>query len=342
MSFGILMVIAKWSAELIIPLLISAMIALLLQPLMLWLERRGLPSFLSLGLVIGMLLALLILFGIFVAAEINDFIANFAQIKGQIQALLDQLFALLHRLGLPEREHQLERFIRPDGIMALFKSMLTQLGNQFSNTLLILFTASFLILDSANLRSRLHYILKNDPQRREAIEEVAAKIHTYFLIMARVSLITALSALAILWYFDIPYALLWAALTFLLNFIPVIGSIIAAVPPVALGLIEHSWSIALWIALGYLLINNIVGNILQPTMMGRGLGLSSFTVFWSMLFWGWFFGPTGMILSVPLTMAVQFLLMQYDETRWIGFLLSDFSEEHDENNRSEEKRGNKS
>ncbi len=324
MSFGIIMALAKWSAELIIPLLISAMIALLLQPLMRGLERRGLPRLYSLILVLSLLVSVLTLFGVFVAAEINDFIVHLSTIKEQLQGLIDQFDGFLKGLGFPVKEHQLETFIRPGGIVAFFKGMLLQMGSQFSNTLLILFTASFLILDSDGLRDRMHQILREHPDRRSSLEELFGKIYTYFNIMTRVSLITGLSALAILWYFGVQYALLWAVLTFFLNFIPVIGSIIAAVPPVLLALLGLGWTTALWVALGYLLINNIVGNILQPTMMGKGLGLSSFAVFWSMVFWGWFFGPTGMILSVPLTMGMQFLLMQYDETRWLGFLLSDY------------------
>ena len=326
MSFGILMVIAKWASELVVPLLISTMIALLLQPVMKRLEALGLPRSLALALVILIMILLLTLFGIFIVTEINDFVAHTASFKEKLKVLLDQLFQFIHGLGLPQREQEMERIFQPEGMVALFKKTLVQLGNQFSNTLLILFSASFLIMDSLDFRSKLHRILRDDPERLAAIEEVLGKMHTYFSIMAKVSLITGISALLLLWFFKVDYALLWATLTFFLNFIPVVGSIIAAVPPVILALVEHSWSTGLWVALGYLLINNVVGNILQPTMMGRGLGLSSFTVFWSMIFWGWFFGPTGMILSVPLTMGVQFLLLQYDETRWLGFLLGDYSE----------------
>jgi len=326
MSFAVLMVIAKWSAALVVPLMISGMIALLLQPIMRRMERRGIPRPLSLLLVITLVLLLLTLFGIFVVSEINDFVAHSADIKEKLRGSLDQLYAFFAHMGIPYRKQEFEEFFKPEGMVTLFKQTLVQLGNQFSNTLLILFSASFLIMDSIDFRSKLRKILRENPARLQAIEEVIGKMHTYFRIMARVSLITALSALVLLWFFDVNYALLWATLTFFLNFIPVIGSIIAAVPPVILALVEHSWSIALWVAAGYLLINNVVGNILQPAMMGRGLGLSPFTVFWSMIFWGWFFGPTGMILSVPLTMGVQFLLMQYEETRWMGFLLSDYSE----------------
>jgi predicted PurR-regulated permease PerM len=277
-------------------------------------------------MVLLLLIGFLTLFGVYIVTEIHQFVAHLGGFKEQIQKLVSQVSTWLHRLGIPYQQGELEHFLRPDRILAFFKSSLLQLGNQFSNTLLILFTTSFLIMDSHNFQTRLHYILRERPKQRQAIEEVFGKIHTYFKIMARVSLITGLSAFALLWFFGVDYALLWASLTFLLNFVPVIGSIIAALPPVVVALVEQGWSTALWVAAGYIVINSVVGNILQPAMMGKGLGLNTFTVFWSMVFWGWFFGPTGMILSVPLTMVVQFMLMQYEETRWLGFLLSDYRE----------------
>jgi len=323
MSFSIILVIAKWSSEIIIPLLISIMIALILQPLMEWLQNKGIPRVYSVSLVITMLFSLLILFGIFVADEINDFVNHIGEIKIGLQEGLNRLDNHLKSIGLPIEQNQLSAFIKPNGLVKFLKSMLLEMGNQFSNTLLILFTSSLLILDATSFKKRIHLILQDNPKQKKDIEKVLENIHLYFIIMTKVSLITAFSAMALLWFFDIPYILLWGVITFFLNFIPVVGSIIASLPPMLLGLIEHSWSVALWIGLGYLLINNIVGNILQPAMMSRGLGLSTFSVFWSMVFWGWFFGPTGMILSVPLTMGVQFLLAQYKETRWIAFLLSD-------------------
>jgi len=84
---------------------------------------------------------------------------------------------------------------------------------------------------------------------------------------------------------------------------------------------------ALWIAIWYMIINTVVGNILEPRIMGKGLGISALVIFLSMTFWGWIFGPTGMILSVPLTMVIQFLFEQYRETKWIALLLSDYEKD---------------
>ena len=161
----------------------------------------------------------------------------------------------------------------------------------------------------------------------EDMMKIIEKIKSYFLIKVKTSLMTALWILSVLWYYDISYFYLWATLVFFLNFIPVIGSIIAAVPPIAMALIDQTAMTALWVAVWYMVINTVVGNILEPRIMGKGLGISALVIFLSMTFWGWIFGPAGMILSVPLTMVVQFLFEQYRETKWIALLLSDYKKE---------------
>jgi len=114
---------------------------------------------------------------------------------------------------------------------------------------------------------------------------------------------------------------LWGLLAFLLNYVPNIGSIIAAVPAVLLGLVELGVGHALWAGGGYLLANMVIGNIIEPRFMGRGLGLSTLVVFVSLVFWGWVLGPVGMFLSVPLTMAVKVALESSETTRWVAVML---------------------
>lgn len=121
--------------------------------------------------------------------------------------------------------------------------------------------------------------------------------------------------------FGIDYALLWGVLAFLLNFVPNIGSIIAAVPAVLLALIQLGPFSALMTAMGYLIANMVMGNIIEPRYMGKGLGLSTLVVFLSLVFWGWVLGPVGMLLSVPLTMLMKIALESSDETRWLAILM---------------------
>jgi len=135
------------------------------------------------------------------------------------------------------------------------------------------------------------------------------------------SMATGGAVYILLYVQKVDFAILWALLAFLLNFIPNIGSIIAAIPAVLLSLIQLGPGQAAISAIGYLLINILIGSIIEPRTMGKGVGLSTLVVFLSLAFWGWVLGPVGMLLSVPLTMTVKIALGEHDETRWIALLL---------------------
>lgn len=111
----------------------------------------------------------------------------------------------------------------------------------------------------------------------------------------------------------------------MLNYIPNIGSVLAAIPPILQVLVFSGLYDALILLAGYLVINLVFGNILEPRMMGRGLGLSTLVVFLSLIFWGWLLGPVGMLLSVPLTIIVKIGLEQTAGGQSIAVLLSDMS-----------------
>ena len=187
-----------------------------------------------------------------------------------------------------------------------------------------MFMVAFMLMESHNLYNKMLKIMHDTGGDIKDSMEIIEKIKAYFLIKAKTSLITAFLAFIVLWVYDVKYALLWSTLAFFLNFIPVIGSILAAIPPVVLAFVDQGAMTGLWVGVWYLAINTIVGNILEPKIMGDGLGLSPLVIFLSMNFWGWMFGPAGMILSVPLTMGVQFLFSKYKETRGAALFLSDY------------------
>jgi predicted PurR-regulated permease PerM len=119
----------------------------------------------------------------------------------------------------------------------------------------------------------------------------------------------------------VDFPVLWGVLAFFLNYVPNIGSIVAAIPPTLLALLGLGGGASFAILTGYVVINNVLGNIVEPRVMGQGLGLSPFAVLLSLVFWGWVLGPIGMLLSIPLTMAVKIAMESGDQTRWIAVLL---------------------
>ena len=140
-------------------------------------------------------------------------------------------------------------------------------------------------------------------------------------IKTLISLVTGIFITIWLTIIGVDYPLLWGPLTFALNYVPNIGSIIAALPAVLLAIIQLGLMRALLAAAGYIVINLLMGSVVEPRFMGRGLGLSTLVVFLSLLFWGWILGPVGMLLSVPLTITAKIALDSRDDTRWIAVLL---------------------
>jgi predicted PurR-regulated permease PerM len=119
----------------------------------------------------------------------------------------------------------------------------------------------------------------------------------------------------------VDYALLWGLIAFLLNYVPNIGSIIAAIPAVLLALVQLGPVHAVLVAGLYLIVNVVMGNAVEPRLMGKSLGLSTLVVFLSLVFWGWVLGPVGMLLSVPLTMIMKIALEVNPSTRWLAIML---------------------
>jgi len=119
----------------------------------------------------------------------------------------------------------------------------------------------------------------------------------------------------------VDYALLWALLAGLMNYIPNIGSIIATIPAFFFALLQLGLGDALWTLCSFMIIHNILGNFFEPKIMGKGLRLSPLVVLLSLLFWGFILGPVGMFLSVPLTLSIKIILEQREETRWLAILL---------------------
>ena len=140
----------------------------------------------------------------------------------------------------------------------------------------------------------------------------------YLGIKTAISLATGLLAAGLCWAAKLDFWPLWGIVAFGLNFIPVVGSIIAAVPPTLLALLVSGPTDGVVIATGYFLINTFLGNFLEPMLMGRRFGLSTLVVLVSVMFWGWLWGPVGALLAVPLTMMVKVVLDNSEEFRWIA------------------------
>jgi AI-2 transport protein TqsA len=205
--------------------------------------------------------------------------------------------------------------------MKLVAKGLNSLGKVVTNGLLILMIVIFMLIEASSLPVKLHTIFGHEENSLENFDKFINTVKQYMAIKTWVSLLTGLAVFIWLVILGVDYAVLWGLLAFFLNYVPNIGSIIAAIPAVLLALIQFGFVKSIIVASGFVVINLLVGNVIEPRFMGRGLGLSTLVVFLSLIFWGWVLGPVGMLLSVPLTMTAKIALDSREETRWIAILL---------------------
>jgi predicted PurR-regulated permease PerM len=186
---------------------------------------------------------------------------------------------------------------------------------------LILITVIFILLEASGFFAKLRTTVADPDRSFKTIDNFLSTIQRYMKIKTVTSLATGIAIAVWLAILGVDYPLLWGLLAFLLNYVPNIGSILAAVPAVLLALLQLGGGSALLAALGYMVVNFAVGTVTEPRLMGRGLGLSTLVVFLSLVFWGWVLGPVGMFLSVPLTMTFKIALDSSEDTRWVAVLM---------------------
>ena len=326
-SISIFIVILKFASDLLVPFLISIAIAIVLNPIFTYLKEKRIPKFISMIAIIIISLIPVVILADMIALEVKSLTHNFHNLSQDFSQTIDKSGDFLSKIGLTVDQNFLNKIIEKSNLSDIIHGLASQVSSQFSNIFLIFFTAAFMLMESEFFYNKLIKIGKENNRDINEWIKITTKIKSYFIIKVRTSLITAIWAFLVLWYFDVSYTFLWVSLVFFLNFVPVIGSILAAIPAIVMAFIDNNAMTALWVASWYVTINMVVGNILEPKIMGKGLGLSALVIFISMTFWGWVFGPAGMILSVPLTMVMQFMFEQYEETKWVSFMLSDYEKE---------------
>lgn len=311
----------KLAAAMLVPFLLAIFIAVLSAPLMHWLTRHKVPQVLAvLLLVIGFLLLGTILAS-FVGSTLNAFYRDMPLYEQKLQALTVHGVSWLRSMGVELADNVIREYVNPGVVMKTVASVFNGLGGVLTNTFLILFTVVFILLEASGFPQKVRRAFGEETQAFRHFERFSQSVQQYLMIKTLVSLGTGLCVALALAIIGVDYWALWGLVAFLLNYIPNIGSIIAAVPAVLIALIQIGPGAALITAAVYVAVNMLFGNVIEPRLMGRSLGLSTLVVFLSLVFWGWILGPVGMLLSIPLTMVAKIALETQPKTRWIATLL---------------------
>ena len=312
----------KSASAIVVPMLVALFLAMLATPLMLWLRDRRLPTVLALGLILILLIGFVAIIGSLIGSSINELSGALPIYEQKLRLAQETALAYIRDLGIDVQSEGAVEWIDPRAAAQFFGRLLTSFGGILSDSLLIIFMVLFVLVEAIALPSKLRSILPNPEKTMANFSGFMQDLKKYLVIKTAVSFLTGVLVSIWLTILGVEFAILWGFLAFLLNFVPYVGSLIAAIPVVVLGLLDVGLTHAMLIAAGYLVINMIVGNLLEPRFLGRGVGLSTLVVFLSLLFWGWVFGPVGMFLSVPLTMLVKIALEHYPKSQWIAILLS--------------------
>ena len=314
----------KAISPIITPFLLAAFLTIICIPPLTWMQTRGIPgwfSFVLLFSTVGLSFFLLFL-------VVKNTSENLVLKAPMYQESLARQLQLLRELVA---RHDVPQGLIPDTIPMPTASTITGLARDVASTIgqftaytfFVLLVFMFLLLEERSILSKIEAAFPGRKRMRVRARKFLRSVNRYLAVKTTSSVCTGLITGFGLWLIGVDFPIVWGILTGLLNFIPTIGSIVAAFPPIiiaflGLGAPEGILTMALYIA-----VNTVIGTIIEPRFLGQTLGLSPVIVLVSLMLWGWVFGPVGMLLSILLTMIVKLALDSSPHTRWLGIMLSD-------------------
>ncbi len=305
----------------LVSLLVAGFLAMLGTPPVLWLERKRIPTFVAVLLVLAGMIAILLMAGAIVGTSVSSFYTEAPVYQARLEEQVSAFEAFLATKGIRGVDKVLLEFVNPGAVMSLTARLLAGLGSALSNVVLILLTTAFILFEASSFPVKLRAVLGHPRQAFPEFTRFVGDIKRYMVIKTLISLATGILIGTWLTILGVDFPVLWGFLAFLLNYVPSVGSTIAAVPAVLLAFIQLGMVRAVMATAGYMAVNFILDNVIEVRLMGRRLDLSTLVVFLSLMFWGSLLGPVGMVLCIPLTMTLKFACENNEGTRWIAALL---------------------
>ncbi len=331
MSFAAVIVVVyglQMAKNLLVPFLLAAFVALITVRPMLWMQSKRVPAVLAALIIVTFIMLILTVVGTIVGRSIADFTAALPGYQERFDALVEGALTFgVNNLNLDPEIRSLGDMIEPGWAVGLVADVLNAVRGVITQTFLIFLTVIFILLEASSVGTKVQAAF-GSVSTLDRAREFLTNLGRYLGIKTVVSMCTGLLAGLLTWAIGLDFPLLWGLVAFLLNYVPTIGSIIAAIPPVMLALIQLGVPEAAGTMTGFVLINIAFGNFIEPRLLGYGVGISPLIVFVGLFFWNWVFGPVGMLLSVPLTMTLKLALESDQSTHWIAMLLGSERDAH--------------
>jgi AI-2 transport protein TqsA len=305
---------ARSIAILLNPVLLAGFLALLLQPLLHRLRRLG-------GGAVAVVVLVVILSGLalagFVGVSLRQLALEVPRYQSELQALVDSVTRALTARGINAAAY-VESALTGPAVAGTVLDVSRAVASGFGNLVLTLFIFAFMLGGMWEMERRANKQARDHSPLAARFLAFAGTIRGYMAVRSVLGLGTALLNYGLLLLVGVDYALLWAVLSFLLSFVPNIGFVLSMVPPMLLALLSQGWISALIVFVGYQVINTLLDNVIGPRYIGRQMKISALLSFLSVIFWAWVLGPTGAILSVPLTVLIQDLAFGPSERPDLG------------------------
>ena len=310
-----------YAKSIITPFLLALFISIVCEQPISWLEKKKLPRWLALIIVLIGLIFVFSGFAFLIGETVSSFSGNLSKYESTLTEISSSFIQFLNEKGMNIHQDQIFTIVQTAKILEFTASALNTLISMMGNTFLIFLIVLFTLTEFGSFAIKAKAVLVGSDKSVSYFSTILQNIRHYLGIKTLICLLTGILVYLALLIIGVDYPLLWALIAALMNFIPNIGSIIAALPAVLFALIQLGLGGAIWTLASFMVVNNVLGNFIEPKIMGRGLGLSTLVVFLSLLFWGFIFGTVGMFLSVPFTMTIKIILEQNEKTKWIALIL---------------------
>lgn len=320
-AFVVVVAGLRAASSIVVLFLVAAFFAMITAPGVLWLKKKRVPSVIAVLLVATGVIAVLSVVGMMVGASVNGFVRAVPGYRARLNESVAGLSDWAAEHGMDEVVSTQLGSIDAGAIMGFAGDAFSALGGLLGNSFIILLTLLFILFEVSSFPVKMRAAFGARDRSTQWVREITGNVAHYIALKTVVSLVTGVGVGLWVGLAGLDFPILWGLLAFLLNYIPTVGSLIAAVPAVLLALVQLGPSGAAVVALGFIVVNIVMGNVIEPRMMGEGLGLSPLVVVLSLLAWGWVLGTVGMFLAVPLTVSLRIVLESSDDTRWIAVLL---------------------
>ncbi len=314
--------------EVMMPIIIAIFLSFLLKPLVIFLKRKKAPAFLAVLITLLILFIILNLLGMLVYSSVLSFIREFPHYERKFEDLYFTLIKQFHITHSDVKQFYFTDQWTGGSVNLLISYVFGSVFNFFSTFFLILIILAFLLFGEGNLTRKAAMVFRGRVNYEKMLKRINFQVFSYLLTKTVISFLTGLAAGLILAIYGVDFPIMWGFLTFLLNFIPNLGSIVATVLPCLQSMIQFGdLSRPLWILFTLSFLQMVMGNILDPMFTGQNMNMSPVTVLISLIFWGWMWGIQGMFIAVPLTSIIMIVCENIPSLRFVAILMSNKEDE---------------